>query len=66
MAHNKLRGRIVEKYGSVKKFSEILGKSQQQTNLKVLGKQGFTREDIVKWSELLDIAEEDCYAFFIA
>lgn len=64
MEHNKLRGKIVEKYGSIKKFSETLGKSQQSTNLKVLGKVGFSREDIVRWSELLEISTYDCYAFF--
>lgn len=66
MAHNKLRGLIVEKYGSIRKFSEILEKSQQSTNLKVLGKVGFSREEIITWSNLLGISEDDCFEYFIA
>lgn len=65
MSHNKLRGRIVEKFGSVKKFSEKLGKKQQTVNLKVQGKVGFSRKEIIEWSNLLEILPDDCYSYFI-
>lgn len=65
MAHNKLRGRIVEKFGSISKFSDILGASRQTTNARVNGKVGFTRADIVKWCEALEILPEEVYSYFI-
>lgn len=65
MSHNKLRGRIVEKYGNVKRFSEVLGKTQQITNLKVQGKVGFSRDDIIAWSNLLEIPKAEYYEYFI-
>lgn len=65
MSHNKLRGRIVEKYGSIKRFSEVLSKTQQMTNLKVQGKAGFSRDDIVLWSKLLEIPKAEYYDYFI-
>lgn len=65
MSHNKLRGRIVELYGSVTKFSKAINTSAQTANAKVAGKTGFSRDDIVAWSEALNISNADCYEFFI-
>ena len=38
----KLRGRIIEKYGNMKKFSERVGISETAMSLKMTGKRGFT------------------------
>ena len=53
--YRKLRGKIVEKYGSQEKFSEVLGISKNSLSLKLNGKTGFSQADIIKWSGLLDI-----------
>ena len=53
--YRKLRGRIVEKYGSQEKFSEVLGLSKNSLSLKLKGKTGFSQADMIKWSQLLDI-----------
>lgn len=53
--YRKLRGRIVEKYGSQEKFSEVLGLSKNSLSLKLNGKTGFSQTDMIKWSQLLDI-----------
>lgn len=53
--YDKLRGRIIEKYGSQEKFAEILGISSNSMSKKMNGKTGFSQKDIVRWAELLDI-----------
>lgn len=56
---SKLRGRIVEKYGTIDKFSLAVGMSTVQISKKLNEKAGFSKDDITKWSELLDISAED-------
>lgn len=65
-SYNKLRGRIVEKYGSQAKFAEALGLSQNSLSKKMSCKTGFSQEDIIKWSNLLDIDKNDIYLYFFA
>ena len=62
--YNKLRGRIVEKYGTQSKFAEALGLSNNSLSNKLNCKIGFSQEDILKWSELLDISSGDFYEYF--
>ena len=64
--YNKLRGRIVEKYGSLTKFVERLNISYVAVSNKLNGKAGFSQSDIVKWCELLDIDIMDAPLFFLA
>lgn len=63
--YSKLRGRIVEKYGTLSAFAEALGTSLVVVSNKMNNKAGFTRTDIEKWSGLLDISgmEYDAYFF---
>ena len=53
--YNKLRGRIIEKFGSQEKFAEKIGISKNSLSLKMTGKTGISQLDIERWSELLDI-----------
>lgn len=62
----KLRGRIVEKYGSQRKFAEIVGKSDVTVISKLSGKASFTMTDIKEWSKLLDISLQDIGVYFFA
>lgn len=62
--YSKLRGRIVEKFGSISNFSDHLKKSRQSTVLKLSNKINFTRDDIIEWSMLLDIPQEDYGLYF--
>ena len=61
----KLRGRIVEKYGSISAFAKHLDISLTQVSKKMNGAAGFSQEDIVKWANLLeiDLAEVGTYFF---
>jgi transcriptional regulator with XRE-family HTH domain len=62
--YRKLIGRIVEKYGTRKEFAKVLGISENSMSLKLNGKTGFSREDMVRWGELLDIDVNDFGAYF--
>lgn len=62
--YRKLIGRIVEKYGTRKEFAKALGISENSMSLKLNGKTGFSREDMVRWGELLDIDVNDFGAYF--
>ncbi len=63
--YDKLRGRIVEKYGSVSKFAEKLEISYTAISNKINGKAGFSQKDIVEWCKLLDIDIMDAPLFFL-
>lgn len=62
--YQKLRGRIVEIYGTQEKFREKLGISSTALSNKMTGKTGFSQADILKWSVLLDIELKDVGVYF--
>ena len=64
--YNKLRGRIVEKYGTQEKFAEALGMTKQGISLKMTGKTAFSQNDINRWCELLEIKTEQIADYFFA
>ena len=64
--YRKLRGRIIEKFGSVKAFAEAYGISLNSMSRKLNGKTTITTADIVKMSapEFLDIAPNEVHEYF--
>ena len=64
--YNKLRGRIVEKYGTQDRFRKELGISSTAMSNKMRGKTGFSQSDIITWCSLLDIELEDVGSYFYA
>ena len=62
--YNKLRGRIIEKCGSVEAFAKEVGLSTVSMSKKLNNKTGISREDIINWSEVLDISKDDYGAYF--
>lgn len=62
--YDKLRGRIVEKYGTQGKFAEILGISKNSMSKKMNCETGFSQEDIIVWSKLLGIEKDDYGTYF--
>ena len=65
-SYNKLRGRIIERYGSQQKFADILGISSTSMSKKMQCKTGFSQEDIEQWAKLLDIDRADFSEYFFA
>lgn len=65
-SYKKLRGRIVERFGSQTNFAEKLGISATSLSKKMQCKTGFSQEDIEKWAELLDINRAEFSDYFFA
>lgn len=64
--YRKLRGRIVEKYGTFNAFFEKLTITNIQASKKINGRAGFSQKDIVEWCGLLEIDLKDVGQFFYA
>lgn len=62
--YNKLRGRIVEKFGNQTVFAESYGISENTLSLKLNNKVRFTSDDIVKMSKMLEIPKDDVGLYF--
>lgn len=60
----KLRGRIIEKYGTQTEFVEKFGISSNSFSLKMNNKSRFTTDDIVKLTEMLEIEKEEVGEYF--
>ena len=62
--YNKLRGRIVEVFGSQSKFAEEIGQSEQNITAKLAGRSSFTQDNIVTWCQALNIDQADICSYF--
>nr|WP_308743108.1 DUF739 family protein [uncultured Anaerocolumna sp.] len=62
--YSKLRGRIVEKYGTQREFAKLNKMSDRSMSLKLNNGIGFSQEDIVRWCEMLDIDSSDIPIYF--
>ena len=62
--HSKLRGRIIEKFGTLKAFYEKLPITSDMAFRKFSGRSGLSRIDILEWCELLDISISEIPAYF--
>lgn len=62
--HNKLRGRIIEKYGCLGKFSIAWGKSMNTVSKKLNNRYRFSSDDIVEISEMLEIQPCEIGSYF--
>lgn len=66
MKLSRLRGKIVEEYGTNRNFSQSMGISESTVSLKLTGKVGFSTKEIEKWSEALDIKKEEYGKYYFA
>lgn len=66
LEYNKLRGRIVEKYGTQGAFANAIGISQVSLSRKLNCETGLSQSDIINWANALDIAVEDYGAYFFS
>lgn len=61
---SKLRGRIVEIYGTNKAFAARIGKTEQSVCAKLAGRSSFKQEDIIEWSDALEIQNFEIVPFY--
>ena len=64
MEYSKLRGRIVEKYGTMTNFADKIGSTRQTVSHKLTGKSAFSRDDIQRYADALEIPKDDIGVFF--
>lgn len=62
--YNKLRGRIIEKYGTQGRFAKAMGVSERTLSLKLNNKIFFSQDEITKISELLNIVSDEIQVYF--
>lgn len=62
--YSKLRGKIVEVYGSQYKFAEALKISENSLSKKLNGKTQFRQDDIQTWCNLLGISVDEAGLYF--
>ena len=61
---SKLRGRIVEKYGSQSAFADAVGNSVSFISQYMNGKKQLDQTTMNKWIEALDIPDDEIRAYF--
>jgi len=62
--YSKLRGRIVEVFGSQGKFAEAMDWSERTLSLKMTGKVPWKQSDICEAIKLLGLSKDDITAYF--
>ena len=63
-SYSKLRGRIVEMYGSQREFSKAVNLSEQSITAKLNSRSDFSQDDIIQWSNVLQIGLVDIGPYF--
>lgn len=64
MELKKLRGRIIEKYGTCRAFSRKIKSSECSVSMKLAGKVGLSKEEIILWANALDLEIEQYGEYF--
>lgn len=62
--YNKLRGRIIELFGTQRNFANKLGVSNNSVSKKMNCQTGFSQDDIIQWSSLLNVSKEEYGDYF--
>lgn len=65
-SYPRIRGRIIELYGSQENFSNVIGKSKTSVSQKLNGSSGFSYNDIVLWAKVLKISVDDIGIYFFS
>lgn len=60
----KLKGRIIEKHDSILAFANTMQRSRASVYNKLSGATDFSKEDIVKWCEVLEIPMDQITEYF--
>ena len=65
--YRKLRGRIIEKYGTYAAFAADTGQKKSSLSTKLHNKARILPEEMIAWSapDKLDIPPEDIHAYFL-
>ena len=61
---NKLKGRIIEKFGTQGNFAKVMGMSERTVSLKLDNQVDWKQSEIVRACELLEIPKEEIADYF--
>ena len=64
--YSKLRGRIIEKFGTLGKFARAVDRSQTSLSMILNGERYLKQDEIDKWAETLSIPPTEIGGFFYA
>lgn len=64
--YRRLRGRIIEKYGTLKVFASEMGWSERTLSLKMNCKVYWKQPEITRASELLNISSDEVTEYFFS
>lgn len=62
--YRKLRGKIVEVYGSQANFAKAIGMSNRTVSLKMNNKVRISQDEVVDWSKKLNINSKEVTDYF--
>ena len=62
--YSRLKGRIVEKFGTNQAFSEAMGWALSTNGKKIGGKAAWSQDEILKACDLLEIPRSDILLYF--
>ena len=62
--YNKIRGKIVEVFGSQREFAKAIGLSEQSVTAKLNGRTDLSQDDILKWADALKLEVSDIGNYF--
>ena len=62
--YDKLKKRIIEKYGSFSAFADAADCTGANVSFKLSGRSQFSQKNIVHWCRLLGISKKDIPAYF--
>lgn len=62
--YRKLKGRIIEKYGTQGKFAGANNISDRSMSLKLNNGIGLSQDEILKWCSMLDISIDEIPVYF--
>lgn len=62
--YTKLWERIIERYGTQRKFAAAMGWSERTTSFKLNGRAGWMVKDILRARELLDLTDKEVNEYF--
>lgn len=62
--YNKLKGRIIELYGTQGNFAKRVGISKNSMSKKLTCKTEFSQKDIIQWANLLNLNKDEYGKYF--
>lgn len=62
--YSKLRGRIIEKYGTVTGFATKIDRQKSWVSMVLNGKRYLDQRDIVTWANALDVKDSEVKSIF--